>query len=333
MLRELRTYGGIFRYAIAWLFIIFLAGMPRLLYQSEKGSLLFEGNEFRAVASQADAELLPSAVAAARTPVIDFSNSAVQAYNAPHLYRRWDVAEPSLDAPLVLAVDLDSGFVFFRKGDLHTRWPIASISKLITASVASQALDMATLVTIEQSDVDTEGLSGDLHAEDIYSVDALTRIMLLTSSNDAAAALGRAVGTDFALRMREKAVSIGMKETALIEPTGLSEMNRSTTGDLSRLLKYFVKSEPDIFSITVHSELSVQERRSKRSRIIKNINNFSGSSNFIGGKTGFIDSSGGNLVSVFQYQRFTIATIVLGAADRFGETQKVLDFIKAGYKF
>lgn len=292
-----------------------------------------EGDKMSPVVSPADAELLPNPIQASREQTADFSDSAVRTYNIPHLYRRWDVAEPELAAPLALAVDLDSGFVFFLKGDQHTRWPIASITKLLTAGIAGHALDPAFLVTIEQSDVDTEGVSGNLHAGEVYSADALIKMMLLTSSNDAAMALARAVGDTFMPQMLGRAESIGMSETKLTEPTGLSQMNQSTMANLSQMLKYLLRSENDIFSITTAQKLSIRERSSGTSRTIQNINRFAGSSNFLGGKTGFIDSSGGNLVSVFKYQHFTIATIVLGATDRFAETEKILSFIKTGYKF
>lgn len=330
---KLGKYRGVFQYALVWLIMVATASMPHFLYHPEDGSRQPEKNKAPSIVSPADAELLPNPIGVTRGHAVDFSDSAVRTYNIPHLYRKWDVTEPALDAPLALAIDLDSGFVFFLKGDQHTRWPIASISKLLTASVARRALDPAFLITIQQSDVDTEGTAGNLRAGEIYSADALIKTMLLTSSNDAAVALARTIGETFVTQMRGTAENIGMNETRLDEPTGLSQMNQSTMANLAQLLKYLIRSEKEILSITTQQKLSMQERSTGHSRIIQNINRFAGSSNFLGGKTGFIDSSGGNLVSVFQYQHFTIATIVLGATDRFVETERILNFIKTGYKF
>ena len=60
--------------------------------------------------------------------------------------------------------------------------------------------------------------------------------------------------------------------------------------------------------------------------IIRNINSFAGKKDFLGGKTGFIEESGGNLISIFSRENNLIVTMILGAGDRFLETKKLMQW-------
>lgn len=59
-----------------------------------------------------------------------------------------------------------------------------------------------------------------------------------------------------------------------------------------------------------------------------NINEFAGQDYFVGGKTGFIDQSEGNLISIFKHNGKKYLIIVLGTADRFGQTRALYGWLK-----
>ena len=54
-------------------------------------------------------------------------------------------------------------------------------------------------------------------------------------------------------------------------------------------------------------------------------NEFAGTAAFLGGKTGYTDEAQGNLVSLFSMRGTPVVIVVLGSADRFGETRTLLD--------
>ncbi len=74
-------------------------------------------------------------------------------------------------------------------------------------------------------------------------------------------------------------------------------------------------------------EGEIIEQTHNEHRKLININTLAGQPNFLGGKTGYTDDAGGNLVSVFTIQGREIVIVVLGTKDRFLETQKIYDYL------
>ena len=56
--------------------------------------------------------------------------------------------------------------------------------------------------------------------------------------------------------------------------------------------------------------------------------------NLMGGKTGFTEKAGGCFLSVFKInENQKIITVVLGSDDRFGETEKLINWVQKAYRF
>ncbi len=208
------------------------------------------------------------------------------------------------------------------------RWPIASVTKLMTAVVALEKIGADQEVIISQAAIDTEGDSGSFTLGEVFTVSDLIKAMMTVSSNDAAAALADFIGTPrFFDLMQEKAYELGMTDTSFIDATGLSYLNQSTAEDVATLVDYVYKTYPVIFEVSRKASNTITERGGY-SRSLKNINVFAGTTGFEGGKTGFTDESKGNLVSLFSYQGKTYILIVFGTEDRFAETRKLLSWMK-----
>ena len=227
------------------------------------------------------------------------------------------------------------------------RWPLASVSKLMTAVVALDDLGPATILTVSQSAVDTEGVAGGLKAGEKYSVIDLVRALLTVSSNDAAMVLAEAYDAKhldkeayerainktalFTAAMQQKARDLGMSETYYGDPSGLSVVNQSIITDLEALTNHIVVSHPELLEITRKKENKVLERRTMTWHILPNINQLAGQADFLGGKTGETEEAGGNLLSLFKYNGKQYLIIVLGtesAASRFTETTKLYEWVK-----
>lgn len=206
------------------------------------------------------------------------------------------------------------------------RWPIASITKLLTALIAYEEFGEDDVVPITKEAVATEGESGFREGE-MYTVGDLVEAMLLISSNDAATALAMHYNSQelFVKKMNERAAELGMTDTSLADPTGLSFQNLSTVEDLRKLALYIWENEPQIFRITRRESGTLLEVKSGKRRTIQNINIFAGREDFLGGKTGHIPEADQNLLSIFALpNREPVVIIVLGAADRFQETENIL---------
>ena len=148
----------------------------------------------------------------------------------------------ALKSSVALVVDQDTNEILFRKNEFAVL-PIASITKLMTGLLVSEAkLSMDEAITITQADVDTEkGSSSRLNVGATLTRGELLHLALMASENRAAHALGRTYPggiRTFVDMMNFRAKSLGMSDTAYVEPTGLSSRNQSSARDLATLVGF-----------------------------------------------------------------------------------------------
>jgi len=156
----------------------------------------------------------------------------------------------------VLVVENDTGKVLLEKNAGEVV-PIASLTKLMTAMVVLDAnQDMHELIAIEQGDVDIlkHSTSRVPVGSHITRADVL-RLALMSSDNRAAASLARTFNggpVAFKAAVRAKIAALGMTNTVIEEPTGLSPNNRSTAQDLIKMATA-ASTYPQIAQITTES--------------------------------------------------------------------------------
>lgn len=152
-----------------------------------------------------------------------------------------DTQDPlDLKSSVALVVDQDTHEVLFRKNE-NAVLPIASLTKLMTGLVITEArLPMDEVLVITQDDVDTEkGSRSRLNVGTQLSRGELLHLALMSSENRAAHALGRTYPGGlqaFVNQMNIRALSLGMRDTRYVEPTGLSSRNQSSARDLATLV-------------------------------------------------------------------------------------------------
>ena len=108
----------------------------------------------------------------------------------------------------------------------------------MTAVLAIEEIGKEKEVIISENAIATEGDSGKLKTGELRKVENLIKIMILTSSNDAATALAEFYSfglPDFVKLMNKKAVNLGLSQTVFFDPTGLSPINQSTANDIRKI--------------------------------------------------------------------------------------------------
>ena len=181
-----------------------------------------------------------------------------------------------------------------------SRWPIASLTKLMTGIITAEKIGLNKEIIMNVSAIATEGAAGSFEVGEIYKTGDLIKAMLVSSSNDAAAAIIENFGEkEFIDEMQKKAAELKMFQTSYLEPTGLSFINQSTANDLARLVNYARQNHPELLEISRQKEIEIFELKSKKSRKLLSVNRFAGQPDFIGGKTGYIEESGRNLIALF----------------------------------
>lgn len=238
---------------------------------------------------------------------------------------------PELGARAALVADLESGQELFALNP-YQRWPVASLAKLVTAVIAKTEIGAEKPVMIRSSAVAAEGPAGGFGAGERYLAKDLLSALVAVSSNDAAEALAEHYGrSGFIAKMNELAQATGMIQTNFADPSGISSLNQSSPEDLRKLASYVYKRHPDILAVARDKETVIRELNSGIGRQLLSINAFSGRTDFLGGKTGYTEEAGGNLMSVFSYLHRPILIVVLGTEDRFGETERLFDWVKHSY--
>lgn len=146
----------------------------------------------------------------------------------------------ALRSSAALILDPSSAKVLFAKNP-HALLPIASITKLMTATVVIESKqNLAEMLTVTRDDVDRLKYSSSrLQIGTRLSRADMLHIALMSSENRAASALARnhpGGRPAFVTAMNAKARALGMSRTRFVDPTGLSSGNVSTPAELAKLV-------------------------------------------------------------------------------------------------
>jgi D-alanyl-D-alanine carboxypeptidase len=262
------------------------------------------------------------------------------------------VARRNTDKPALSAISLISVYVasdgqerILVEKNRGERLPIASITKLIVALVASQKYKPDDIVTISQNSLNTKGLSGIYHAGDRFFFTDALHALLIASHNEVAIALAEPSGTDEFLRaMNEKAWSLGLSNTTFANVTGLDPtvgsepINRSTVFDIYKLARYIEENHPDLFSITAQKEFGLFDINKNFVRTITSTDKLLTETDIpfriIGGKTGETPRAKQNLVIVTETPcGGKMFDVVLGSQNRFEDMDELLQYINRSYEW
>lgn len=265
-----------------------------------------------------------------------------------YLDRNTLIEDPIISAQSVFIWDIDNDLTFFsRKSDFKR--PIASITKLITAAVILDKVQMEEEVTISFSSIESEGNAGALNPGEVLDVRTLLHAMLMESSNDAALALAEYVGEKysndtsktpvkkFVSFMNQKAEEWLLENSYYTDPAGLNDTTSfSTANDVALLIKN-LRSDPKyelIWQILKKEKAVFNSINSDIEHTFINNNPFIiDIKQSIGGKTGYTEKAGESLVLLVKSpdEQSEIAYILLGSEDRFPDMKILINWINNAY--
>jgi D-alanyl-D-alanine carboxypeptidase len=263
-------------------------------------------------------------------------NFSYQIKNQPNL---------NLSAQSYLVADLENNFVFLQK-DIEKKMPIASVIKLLTALTVVENVNLKKKTYPYfpyKEKLEKEGwFKPSLKENQKYSVVELLYLALIPSANDAAFTLTQFLGKEKTIElMKERAISLGMEDTEVFEPSGLGELinsneNLSSAKDLFYLIQYISFVQPLLLEITKGGKVQSFGNISFDISKLKNKNMFEKEENFLGGKTGYTTKAGDCGVFVFKIKNKEgkerkIAIILLKARSLKGDVEKILSFLKKEY--
>ena len=270
---------------------------------------------------------------------------------APAVYAQPDQPLPVVGKGAIL-IDARSGEILYEKNSHEPYYP-ASTTKILTAILAIENLDMDGLVPIDAETPFTEGSRIYLLEGEVITVRDVLYGLLLESANDSAVALAKMIsGTvkDFSVLMNAKAQELGARDSHFVNPNGLHEDDHlSTAYDLAMIARYAM--ENPVFREYVSTyQYTIGATNLQEARYLYNTNRLLYDNihkvyvngelrgckydGVTGIKTGYTSKAGGCLVAGARRGETELIAVTLGSTDmdRFADCIALLDYGFANYK-
>lgn len=247
--------------------------------------------------------------------------------------------EDQIEAEAYIVMDKSTGKILTVKRE-NLQWPIASLTKLITADVV---LDEDVMLNSSHEVRNYDNVGGArlwVNDKDTFSINDLFYATLVASANNAANALSRATQLpreDFLSEMNQRAHNLNLVKTKFVDPTGIELGNVSTPREFARLVRrVFERREIQRYTTTAKREIYVQNRGT--SKLMKNTNWMLYKPQYddlyvTGSKTGFLYESGWNLVTTIRPSETDkdreLLIVLFGAKSRSGsfkDTKKLANW-------
>lgn len=243
---------------------------------------------------------------------------------------------PSLNAKSWLLMDALTGHVI-TEYNADERLPPASLTKMMTAYIASERIDagelkMTDMVPISEKAWRKGGSKMFVRVGTQVSVEDLLRGVIIQSGNDASIALAEYIagGEDaFADLMNKTASQLGMNGSHFQNATGWpAEQHYTTTRDLATLARHIIYDHPKHYALYAEKEFTYNEiRQPNRNTLLWQDTAVDGI------KTGHTEEAGYCLVSSAKMEDIRLIAVVMGTnseKERAAESRKLITY---GFRF
>jgi hypothetical protein len=243
--------------------------------------------------------------------------------------------EPALSAKSSLLIELSNNGTqtTLYSHDTDAELPIASMTKLMTALVASETYSQTDTVSLKGA-LAGKGLSGMYVQTDIFFIKDALYALLVASHNEIANALAQKMGTPaFVAAMNERARVLGMTHTRFVNPSGLDESvgesNHSSANDIAILLNYIYKNKTELFGVLSTKDYALKDASGKYITNLKTTDKLLTSGEVLGGKTGETPKALQNLAFVARHGDTVLIGVVVGSGDSAADAHALIEYATA----
>jgi D-alanyl-D-alanine carboxypeptidase len=227
-----------------------------------------------------------------------------------------------------ISIDLGSDKVI-SENNADKKLQIASLTKLMTTYLALKDLPTEQIVSVPKLNIhEGDSTMGILEGEKI-SVLSLLKGLLINSGSDSAQTLAVADSGSqeaFIEKMNTSAKALKLNNTHFANPVGWDNQNNySSAADIANLSRILLGN--NIFVEIIQKRTETVKTLGGRSINLSNTNILLAEPGFVGVKTGYTPGAGECLVSLNKKDDHQVLTVILGSADRFGQTKAFLDWI------
>jgi D-alanyl-D-alanine carboxypeptidase (penicillin-binding protein 5/6) len=248
-----------------------------------------------------------------------------------YLLARPAPAPPAIKARAALLLDLDTGNAIYQL-NAHGRLPEASLTKVVTALVALDVMQMDQVVAVPASinQLPWDSTRMGLRVGEKLTVRELLYGLFLNSGNDAAITLSEAAmpRSTFIERMNAKAATLGMTDTHFVNPIGLDDPAHFTSAsDLAKAATELVARHPEAAAIAGTPAVTLPATGGHHAYPLYNLNQlirtYPGAT---GLKTGWTGHAGGCVIVTANRNGRHLMVVVLGSPAVFKEATALLDY-------
>lgn len=239
-------------------------------------------------------------------------------------------------------IEAQSGECIYKENEF-TRMPIASVCKVMTFTIAMEAiksgkLSLDDVVTASENAAGMGGSQVFLGSGCEYMVDQLLKSIVVCSANDSCVAISETVAgseTAFVEKMNDKAAELGCNDTLFANCTGLPKANQySCAHDVAIMFKNLLSYENyfNYSKIWLEDFVHPDNRTTTMTNTNKLLKKYSLCD---GGKTGFTNEAGFCLAATAQKDNMRLISVVLGADssdNRFNSAMGMFNYGFANYK-
>ena len=239
---------------------------------------------------------------------------------------------PAAASPLLL-VDR-SNLQVLHAEDAGQPWHPASLTKLMTAYVVFEQLAKGTVtletpVTISRNAFNQAPSKSGLKVDSTISLKDALYVLIVKSANDIAVALAETVGGSegqFVAMMNEVAARMGLTGTHFVNPHGLHDPAQvSTARDLAVLSLYIEQSFPQYMPMFSTGAVKLNDARFETNNGL--LEHFAGTT---GMKTGYVCSSGLNIVATVDRGGRKLLAVVLGGSSARDRNERAAELVLKG---
>ncbi len=243
-----------------------------------------------------------------------------------------DQSAPEVSAKAAYFVETKSGQVLYQKQS-HERLPIASLTKIMTVIVTLEHKDYQDSLVVSSTAANMEPDHMMLIAGERLTVEELLDGIFLVSANDASEVFAEKVlgnRDQFITLMNQKAISLGMKDSLFINPSGLEEDERtqySTAYDVALMSRYAIKTFPHLLDISRQEHIYLPITNTHQDYdMYSGINLLTTYPGVVGFKTGFTPEAGLTLVTIANRGDKQVLGVLLGSENRREDAKQLLDY-------
>lgn len=248
----------------------------------------------------------------------------------PKIPKNIVIPKHELSAKSAISYELATDTLLYAK-NIDQRLPMASLTKIMTAVIALERMDLDQKLTVTKAAAAIGESSMGLSEGENLSLRELLYGLILHSGNDAAETISQQspFGKDgYVHLMNKKAEDLGLADTRFTNSSGLQGDGDqySTVKDLLVITKYALQNEEFAKIVRTYQHNIPASPTNKAFSLLNETNLLSTYTGVRGVKTGYTDEAGMCLVTYLEYQGKKIIAVILNSENRRQEMKDLLDY-------